>query len=305
MNREIARLNKRMRLGRPIVSGPVAVTSNTVNGKRVQFCTTNTVDPVQRRHRKGLFFEVTELTNLTALFPKGGTFVDIGAHVGNHSLFAALFMDAATVIPIEPHPTAYRLLIQNIFVNGVSDRVDFSKLGCAVSAAECSGAMKTSRRRPAATKLKQSGGKISVLRGDALLADVTPDMIKIDTPGMAMQVLEGLSGLFARCSPVLLIEIEAKDDDAFKSWAITAGYIVSATSKRNKRDLNYIMTAKTVTKTKAKPAVKKASTAKKPTTVKKATTAKATTPTRPRSTTAAKATKLKVTASKPLLDKAF
>jgi FkbM family methyltransferase len=305
MNREIARLNKRMRLGRAIVSDPVAVTSNTVNGTRVQFCTTNPADPVQRRHRKGGFFEMAELTNLAALFPKGGTFVDIGAHVGNHSLFAALFMDAGTVIPIEPHPSAYRLLIQNVLVNGASDRVDFSKLGCAVSAAEGSGSVKTSRRKPAATKLKQSGGKIAVLRGDALLADVTPDMIKIDTPGMAMEVLEGLSELFARCSPVLLIEIAAKDDDAFKVWATSTGYIVSATSKRNKRDLNYIMTSKTVTKPKAKPTVKKVSAAKKGTTVKKASTTKTAASKRPKATTTAKVTKSKVTATKPLLDKAF
>jgi FkbM family methyltransferase len=301
MNREITRLNKRMRLGRPIVSAPVVVVSNTVNDKRVQFCTTNPADPVQRKHLKGGFFEATDLTNLATLFPKGGTFVDIGAHVGNHSLFAALFMDAAKVIPIEPNPGAYRLLIQNIMVNGVSDQVDFSKLGCAVSAAEGHGAMKKSRSKPAATKLKLSGGKVAVQRGDVLLADITPDMIKIDTPGMAMEVLEGLSELFERCSPVLSIEIEAKDDDAFNAWAITTGYIVSATSKRNKRDLNYIMTAKVITKTKAKPNAEKMSGTKKASIAKRKPTASE----RATTLTAGKAIKSKLSTSKALLDKAF
>jgi len=274
MNREISRLIKRMALGRPIESYPVTVTSTVVEGARVQFCTNLERDPVQRKHRKGAFFEASELATLRALFPKGGTFVDIGAHSGNHSLYAALFMHADKVIPIEPHPPAYRLLIQNMLVNGVADRVDFSKLGCAVGEAPAEGcAMKSGRRNPAAARVKRDakGGDIPMLSADMLLADVTPDMIKIDVSGMEMEVLAGLSGVLNRCAPVLQVEVVAAQDAAFQDWAAQAGYAVAATTKRNKHDLNYILTHKDTAK--KKPAQKKPVQKKKPA-AKKAATAK-------------------------------
>ena len=41
----------------------------------------------------------------------GATFVDIGANVGNHSLFAATFLNAARVVPVEPNPRCLRLML--------------------------------------------------------------------------------------------------------------------------------------------------------------------------------------------------
>jgi Met-10+ like-protein len=55
---------------------------------------------------KGVFYEREELEIIATHF-KGGTFVDIGANVGNHSIFAAKFLGASKVIAFEPNPTAY------------------------------------------------------------------------------------------------------------------------------------------------------------------------------------------------------
>lgn len=310
MNREIARLTKRLRLGRPIVSYPVTLTSRAINGKQVHFCTSAENDPVQQKHRKGKFYETVQLNALAALFPKGGTFVDIGAHVGNHSLFAALFMDAGTIIPIEPNPAAYRLLVQNMLVNGVTDLVDLGKLGCAAGANAAEGyAIKVNRNKPAATRLKTKGGKVSVVRGDALLDGVTPDMIKINTPGMEMEVLDGLSGVFARCTPVLLIEVAAANDVAFNDWASTSGYTVAATTKRNRNSLNYMLTSKAAKKTVAKKTAGKKVTTPTTSTTRKTTTSKAktsaatkTTAAKPKTTTARKTT-TKPKTTKPVLAK--
>lgn len=310
MNREILRLTKRMQLGRPIESYPVTITSSAVKDRPVRFCTNLELDPVQRKHRRGVFYEMQELTALADHFPKGGTFVDIGAHSGNHSLFAALFMDAGKVIPIEPNPPAYRLLIQNMLINDVAGRVDFSKLGCAVGAAPAEGAvMKSGRRNPAAARLKAKGGDIAVCRADVLLGDETPDVIKVDVCGMEMDVLEGLAEVFARCTPTLLVEVAATHDEAFNAWAKKAGYTIAAATKRNKHDHNYMLTHKDAAKAKPKTAAKKSSIVKRATAATKATGTKAK-PTaaktsKPKTSAASKMTKTKVTTAKSTLIKAL
>lgn len=314
MNREIARFLKRIRLGRPIESYPVTITSALIAGQRLHFCTNLDRDPVQRKHRKGVFYEADELAALAALFPKGGTFVDIGAHAGNHTLYATQMMQAGKVIPFEPHAPSYRLLIQNVLLNSLEDRVDLSNLGCALGSSEEEGAsMKSGRHNPAAARLKTKGGDIAIRRGDVLLADEMPDMIKIDVSGMEMEVLEGLSALFARCTPTLHIEVAAANDVAFQAWMKSAGYVVQSTRKRNKHDLNYLLVHKDAAKvqpasTKKTP-VKKSSTAKKtaPKTVaatpsktgaKKAQTSRSKTTTAPKPASATAATKARAAAAK-------
>ena len=275
MNQEIQRLLKRLRLGRTIESYPVTVTTAQIEGQQVHFCTNMEKDPIQRKQRKGTFYEMHELQELAKHFPKGGTFVDIGANVGNHSLFAAMFMGAARVIPFEPNPRAYRLYIQNMLINGQTEKVDFSKLGCGLSDVEADGfGMQPKERNLGGAKMISKGGDLQVFRADSLLAEETPDMIKIDVEGMELGVLRGLSGLLERCSPVIQIEVDVENDAGFQEWLTASGYEVADTIKRYRQNLNYLLVHPAATaarhKTKSKTAYPKAKT--------KARTSKKTTP---------------------------
>lgn len=241
----IARLQKRLMLGRPDASVALQLIHTRVLDMPVIFCVNMENDPVQRNHRRGGFYEQSELKALRSIFPKGGTFVDIGANVGNHTLFAAMFLGAGRVIPFEPNPQAFELLVQNVLVNRLSERVDISKLGVGLSDAHSAGfAMQKRERNLGAAKMLEGQGSLEVFRADDLLAEETPDFIKIDVEGMEMRVLDGLSGLLARCRPVMMVEVDNEVEDQFMNWVAEAGYGVVATHARYRLNKNHVIADK-------------------------------------------------------------
>lgn len=238
----IKRLHKRLRLGRPVESVKLRLVHTRVLGDPVTFCVNMKNDPIQRNHRRGQFYEMSELSRLRRIFPEGGVFADIGANVGNHTLFAAKYLKASKVIPFEPNPLAFDLLIQNVLVNGLGDVVDTSRLGVGVSDAHTGGfAMQDRERNLGGAKMLEGEGDLEVYRGDDLLSDVTPDFIKIDVEGMEMKVLSGLDGVLARCRPVLMVEVDNTAEDDFMRWVEAAGYGVLSTHQRYRLNKNHLV----------------------------------------------------------------
>ena len=228
--------------GKPVQSVALQLVHARVLDRDVTFCVNMENDPIQRHHRKGTFYELKELRALGAIFPKGGLFVDIGANVGNHSVFAAQHLGAAKVIPFEPNPLAYDLLIQNVLVNALRDVVDLSLLGVGLSDRQSGGfAMEQRSRNLGGARMLAGQGELEVYRADDLLPDALPDMIKIDVEAMEMQVLAGLSGILERCRPVLLVEVDLENDEAFADWMAAAGYEVVRTYQRYKSNRNHII----------------------------------------------------------------
>lgn len=244
----------RLAIGRVVQGNPVSLVHTNVMGQFVTFCTNMENDPIQRNHRRGTFYELKDLNTLKALFPKGGVFVDIGANIGNHSLFAALFLKPSKVIPFEPNPKAIELLIENVVVNRLLDTFDLTHLGIGLSNEKSEGfAMEKRDRNLGAAKMLEGQGDLEVHRADERLKDVTPDMIKIDVEGMELKVLDGLSGLLERCQPILLVEVDNENEDAFMKWVKSSGYKLVNTHQRYKLNKNHILASKKT----AKSAIKK------------------------------------------------
>lgn len=238
----VVRRLRRLNEGRPVQSVLLNMIHTRILGQPVTFCVNMENDPIQRNHRHGRFYEINELKILLGILPKGNVFVDIGANVGNHALFAALILKSSKVIPFEPNPAAIYLLIENVVVNRLMDTIDLSNLGIGLSDKYSSGyAVENRARNIGATKMLAGQGNLEVYRGDDRLKDVTPDMIKIDVEGMEMAVLDGLSGVFERCKPLLLVEVDNSNEEAFLEWAKTTGYRVVDTYQRYKLNKNHIL----------------------------------------------------------------
>ena len=103
-------------------------------GCTLRFFVQNRRDLIQSYHFSGEFYEVKELDIIQKHFKENGVFVDIGANVGNHTIFASKVLNAKKVIPFELHPDALAVLTTNIALNGCHN-VDPSFLGYGVSAA--------------------------------------------------------------------------------------------------------------------------------------------------------------------------
>jgi len=241
MNARVARLLRDLSDGAPIQSAQMQLTHAVIEGRVVNFCITRPRDIIQSQHMKGRFYEAPELADLARVFPHGGTFVDIGANIGNHTLWAALFMGAGRVIAFEPNPKAIEILVPNVMVNGLSDVVDLSHLGLGLGA-EASGGFGVERMpgNLGAAKLAAGTGDLRVERADSLLEGQTPDMIKIDVEGMEMDVLAGLSGVLSRCRPALFVEVDASNAGAFADWSAQNGYAVAKTYSRYEDNLNHL-----------------------------------------------------------------
>ena len=98
----------------------------------VIFAFSNPEDRIQRKHRRGKYYEPDELEAIRAYLKPGDVFCDLGTNIGNHTLFALLSLGASKSIVVEPNVAAYALLVANLVLNGLLDRVDTQHLGLGV-----------------------------------------------------------------------------------------------------------------------------------------------------------------------------
>lgn len=239
---DLNKYRKRISRGWSVNFESINVTRATVFGRKVLFCTDRHNDPIQDHNRGGRFYELEELQAVLRYFPIGGVFVDIGANIGNHSLFFALFGHASRVIPFEPNPLAYKMLLANVAFNDLQDVIDLGHLGLGLSDQDAEGfAMQERSKNLGGAKMLADKGNIPVRTGDALLSGVTPSLIKIDVEGMEMSVLTGLSDTIEREKPAIFVEVDRANYDAFDGWLQRVGYKAVEKFQRYRANTNFLI----------------------------------------------------------------
>lgn len=220
----------------------VMIVRAIIDGQVIHFAIRDLEDRIQRRQSRGKFYEPDELELIARHFPKGGVFCDIGANIGNHSVYALKYLSASKAIVFEPNPTAYELLALNIIFNDCMDRVDFSNLGLGVSDTEA-GNMGLSLKEGnlGATQLTEGGGDIQVAPADQLLDGETVDFIKIDVEGMELSVLGGLTKTLAAQRPPIFVEVEHSNRPGLDTWMAEAGYTVAEEGRQFRHNGNLLL----------------------------------------------------------------
>lgn len=142
-----------------------------------------------------------------------GTALDVGANIGNHSLWLARFFH--TVIAFEPNPVCVRLFEANVLMNrldnvtllphALSDRDDTALLHANLQG-NLGGSSLAESARAGATQ----SFPIRLLRGDDALAGMTGAapvrLIKLDVEGHEHAALHGLEQTLRRDLPLVLFE---------------------------------------------------------------------------------------------------
>jgi FkbM family methyltransferase len=140
----------------------------------------------------------------------GGTFVDVGAHVGFHSVLAGqLVGPAGKVFAIEPAPWAVELLRANVWRQGLD--VTILPFAASDSTGTVRLAVEKAHRSGAHLTEAEDAVEVQAAPLDELLPDAAVDVLKVDVEGAEPLVLRGASTLLAR-SPRVLAVIEFRDE---------------------------------------------------------------------------------------------
>lgn len=130
-----------------------------------------------------------------------GTYVDIGAHVGNHTVFFAKYTKATTVHAYEAIPEIFQVLKQN--VEPYDDRIVLHN-HCIGESTWCYQPL-LNTERPAQSKIDIRKGR-GGMEVKPLQIDSKVGLIKIDVEGGEYEVLKGCMDVIKRDKPDLFIE---------------------------------------------------------------------------------------------------
>ncbi len=156
----------------------------------------------------GSFWEQSQLQKVRRYIKPHARVLDIGANIGNHSVFFALFCDVMEVVAFEPQKTCGDVFMRNVALNHLEDKVRLLNraLGTAV------GKMAIACTQPANSGgvafRADPSGEYDVTTLDACAFDRI-DFLKIDVEGAQFDVLRGGQETLRRDKPVIWVEMNS------------------------------------------------------------------------------------------------
>jgi FkbM family methyltransferase len=165
--------------------------------------------------RGAMAFDKHDLLQFLSLVLNGlapGLMIDVGAGIGNHTLFFAKVL-AADVLCVEPNPVALNLLKSNVALNGMTARVTIVE--AAASDTRGTAQLQTaSLLNLGATRVVQGDARgtdsIATMPLDDIMAGTAPagkvSLIKVAVEGFENRVLRGALRIIRNDRPILVVE---------------------------------------------------------------------------------------------------
>ena len=212
-------------------------------------------DHIEKHWLLSAFYEgnaIGLLTYIQCNYPLLKSFYDIGASIGNHTLFFSEIMEHTEfVLAVEPYSPSYEHLLANIEHNKRA-RAVVKPIRIAIGAEKRSGDMNLygpcnlDPDCPHSSNVGMSKftegfhGETAMVTLDELARThdlPPPDFIKFDIEGFELEALAGAKATIADHKPVISIEIEPVTDlELFDDWMSHIGYL------RESEKLNYTPT---------------------------------------------------------------
>jgi FkbM family methyltransferase len=182
---------------------------------------TNPLDIIQVSHLAGKFFDEDGLRGVRKYANPGCRVIDVGANIGNHTLWFCKALNASMVFPVEPNPAALKVLKANLNQNQLETQIDKRGLGIGLGKCESWFKMETAdKNNLGATQLvSDRDGEVRVVSLDELMEGETADFLKIDAEGMEMDVLFGARRFIKKSRPIIWIEVLRRNQlDFAQTW---------------------------------------------------------------------------------------
>lgn len=183
----------------------------TYKNKKVQVLAKNPKEYIQKFWWKGKFYEKNLLAYIEKNY-RGGTFIDVGACIGNHTLFFSKFCDADKVFSFEPVPDLYEHLRMNVKLNHLENVVLFN-----IALGNSKGKIGINKfdlnynvglnKIEVNSKFKVKIDKLDDVMGEYEIKDLR--IIKIDTEGFNVPILKGSVETISKYKPDIFVECES------------------------------------------------------------------------------------------------
>ena len=144
---------------------------------------------------------------------KNGLVLDVGANIGNHTLYFCNECEVACVHCFEPITSTYAILKKNIEINNLVDRVVLHCLAIGEKSGKAKVAVYDKNNIGATYLTIDRDGGIPMICIDDMTFDRSVSLIKIDVEGFEMQAIRGCLKTIEKDKPYIMIEIR----DEFKT----------------------------------------------------------------------------------------
>lgn len=200
------------------------IVKRSIDDVDVRWLITNINDEIQAAQSASGFYELAELQQLRADIGPTRSVLDVGANIGNHSVFFVRFFGCTRLIAVEPYLPAYQHLLVNLSLN-LPREVDLRLIGSALSKQPSTASLQApSDFNIGLTKVAVGVGDIEVTTGNDVVGDAHIDLIKIDVEGMELDVLEGLTRTIERDLPAIFVEVSDRTKDEVSAMLTALGY---------------------------------------------------------------------------------
>jgi len=177
------------------------------------------------------FYEIDLLKYLYFLYSDLENIIDVGANIGNHSVFFGCFL-SKKVISVEPNSDIYEILEKNLNLNqinyeliktGISSQKNTAKLFTSYGGDNVGMAKILDVGDESQQFLQIELNTLDNIQKDLDLKKI--DLIKLDIEGHEMEALKGAKNILTKFKPDLLIEIASAEQKAkFDNFLSKYGY---------------------------------------------------------------------------------
>ncbi|NLV86644.1 MAG: FkbM family methyltransferase [Clostridiales bacterium] len=176
------------------------------------------------------FYELDMLKNIARHTENDAAIIDIGANIGNHSIYFGMFCKASKVISFEPQPFVFDVFSENIKLNNLDNKIFAFQLGIG-SEQGYANLQDVDPKNLGMTKLSyKPKGNVEIANLDDFLNKNfeidNVSVLKIDVEGMEIDVLKGAVKTILKYKP--FIYAEAGDQESYmklNEFLSSVGYI--------------------------------------------------------------------------------
>lgn len=170
----------------------------------------------QQIYWKKNYFEKDELYSVCKSYNNGmiereirnSVVLDIGANIGNHTLYFLNECNAKFVYCFEPVADTFQILKKNIEINHLENRTKLMNVGVGKAAGKANVTSYTLDNTGMTTLALSDDGNIKIVSIDELEISDRVGLVKIDVEGLELDVIKGMISTIKRYKPYMMLEIQ-------------------------------------------------------------------------------------------------